>query len=132
MAWRERPSPAFYAVQPVLPVAVVGATVEYDQKRLGFEVDFLFGDPPEYVGLVRGEWSCDHAYLQIAQANEPVRPQGWLYFMVEAENDELHAAFASAGVDILRSQCTYPWGMRENSIRDLNGYELRFGTRPAA
>jgi len=51
---------------------------------------------------VRGDWSGDSATLQFALSGEPVRPQGWLYFMVESQIDELHAACAAAGVEILQ------------------------------
>ncbi len=123
--------PVFFGVQPVLIVRDVAATVHFYREKLGFDVDFVFGDPPEHAGLARSDWSSDTAYLQVTKApgDTKIRPQGWLYFMVDAKIDELHQVYKDNGVKILNSPQNYPWGMREFSILDLNGYELKFGTR---
>lgn len=128
-----RPRPAFFGVQPVLVVSDVDAAVAFYTEKLAFEVDFLIGEPPNHAGLVRGNWSCDQAYLQLTAApvNQEIRPQGWLYFMVEAQIDQLFEEYLDKGVEIVRPPQTYPWGMREFSVCDLDGYELRFGTRDA-
>ena len=46
-----------HGVQPVLPVSDVAASAEYFHEVLGFEIDFLEGDPPIHGRVkVVGDW----------------------------------------------------------------------------
>jgi [ribosomal protein S5]-alanine N-acetyltransferase len=123
--------PQFFGVEPVLLVHDVRVTAEYYRNKLGFHIDFLFGDPPGHGGVSRGDWSPEAVRIQFSQAEEGtnIQPQGWLYIMVEAEIDSLFQIYLESGVEILRMPQTYPWGMREFEVQDCNGYRLRFGTR---
>ena len=69
--------------------------------------------------------------LQFSQGelDSQARPTGYLYIMVDAEIDRLHTAYRTNGVEIVTEPTTQPWGMREFTVRDLNGHLLRFGTR---
>jgi RimJ/RimL family protein N-acetyltransferase/uncharacterized glyoxalase superfamily protein PhnB len=118
-----------YSLQPVLAVADVAATAAYYCDKLGFTIGFVYGDPPTYAGLWRGDWSATGANIHLSRADSPAAAQGLsLYINVGPGIDDLHATYKAAGVDMLGDVQQRPWGMREFAIRDCNGYELRFGT----
>lgn len=120
----------FFNVQPVLIVADVPATVAFYRDSLGFTVDFLYGDPPNHAGVSRGDWTGGMAVLQLSDGapEGKVTPSSYLYFMVDSTIDTLFETYKSRDIEIVEALASRPWGMREFTIRDLNGHILRFGT----
>ncbi|MEZ4868300.1 MAG: GNAT family N-acetyltransferase [Caldilineaceae bacterium] len=120
----------FFSAQPVLLVRDVAASAAYFHERLGFRIDFLYGDPPTHGGVSRGDWTGRMVTLQLSQAptEAELQPAGYLYIMVDATIDALFAQYQRAGVEIIAEPKTQPWGMREFTIREPNGHQLRFGT----
>lgn len=47
----------FHGLQPVLPVWEVAASAQYFHEVLGFEIDFLEGDPPIHGRVTKGDGS---------------------------------------------------------------------------
>lgn len=125
--------PQFFGLQPVLAVHDVAQTVSFYCDRLGFDLDFLYGDPPQHAAVAASDWSPEAVTLQFAQVpvGTPLALTGWCYIFVEAGIDALYEAYVAAGVEIIRPLQTFPWGMREFDILDCNGYQLRFGTHAA-
>ncbi len=121
---------SFYSIQPVLPVSDIEATLAYYQEKLGFTVDFVYGDPPSHAGVSRGEWTAHGVRIQFTLADDPsaIRPSGQLYMMVGADIEHLYNTYCANGVHIRNTLQNQPWGMREFRIEDHNGYVLRFGT----
>jgi uncharacterized glyoxalase superfamily protein PhnB len=115
----EKPAIHCEAVHPTLKVPNVQTAVEFYRDRLGFEVDFLWGEPPVHAGVRLGTVSIHFS------RDEPNTNGFWIYLVVNGV-DELFEWYTSNGVDLLDSPKTQPWGMREFSIRDNNGYHLRF------
>ncbi len=122
--------PQVIGLQPVLAVDDVGESARYYRDILGFHIDFLYGDPPVHAGLAFGDWSAESVQIQFTQApsGDGSAFAGWLYIMVEAEIDVLFQRLKDGGAQVIRAPETYPWGMREFSVRDCNGFELRYGT----
>lgn len=124
-------STRFFRAQTVLLAHNVQKTVAFYVEKLGFRVDFLYGEPPNHAGITRGDWSAQGVTFQIAQ----VPPEfelgdgAYTYIFVDAKIDVLHETWKAAGVEIVRAPQTYPWGMREFTIRDPNGYQLHIGTQ---
>ena len=125
---QKRPIEA-YSLQPILAVADVRATAEYYRDKLGFEITFLFGDPPTYAGVRLAHWMATGAVIHLSrtEALPPVAGLA-LYVDIGPGIDALHASFAARGVTMLGEVLSQPWGQREFAIRDCNGYTLRFGT----
>ncbi|WP_420630427.1 GNAT family N-acetyltransferase [Candidatus Leptofilum sp.] len=132
--WRRESVPKqatkFYRTEPVLFVDDVEETAVYYRDKLGFHIDFLFGDPPQHGGVSRTDWSGSGAVLQLAQMapEREIAPSGYLYIFVSHDIDELFAAYKAQGVTIRSEPESYPWGLREFTIEDNNGHLLRFGT----
>lgn len=121
---------SFYAAEPVLPVQDVAATVEFYRTRLGFQVGFLYGDPPTHASVTRGEWSARAVRIQFTQTTSKAVDSavGQIYIFVGAEIDTLYAQYGEQGVSVIKEIASQPWGMREFTIADNNGHQLRFGT----
>ena len=132
--WRGEPaSPAatrFYRTEPVLFVHDVKETAVFYRDKLGFQIDFLFGEPPDHAGLSRGDWTGGGAALQLSRVDQAQRitPSGYLYIFVSSDIEALFAAYQAQNVTIRQALEAYPWGMREFTIEDNNGHLLRFGT----
>ena len=124
------PPDHFYGLQPILAVPDVKATVEYYRDKLGFTLDFLYGDPPTHGAVSRGEWTTECVRIQLTQASDSTAngSSGALSIFMGPDIDELCERYRANGVPIEREPATQPWGMREFAIRDCNGYLLRFGT----
>jgi uncharacterized glyoxalase superfamily protein PhnB len=120
----------FYGVVPVLLVDDVIATVQYYRDVLGFEIDFIYGDPPSY-----GSVSRDEAVINFSLSQPPGRRNGVqtagpgngidAYFIV-GEVDELYAELADAGARTHALPASHEYGMREFKVEDCNGYVLTF------
>lgn len=63
----------FHGVQPVLPVADVTRAARYFRDVLGFEIDFIAGEPPSYARVkkapnaataIRSTCGCGSAALR--------------------------------------------------------------------
>ena len=114
----------FIGVGPVIPVPDVEAAVAYYCEQLGFDRDFVMGDPPDHGSVTRGRVGVQFT-LPGASFRSSDYP-GWFYFFVESI-DSLAAGYEQRGIEFTQPLGTRDHGMREFEIRDLNGYRLRFG-----
>jgi [ribosomal protein S5]-alanine N-acetyltransferase len=125
---RVRPIPA-YSLVPVLAVPDVRATAEFYRDQLGFNINLLFGEPPSYATVSFSEWSVAGAHIAFSGADAPAAAGGIvLYLNVGPDLDELYEMYRAAGVVVVEKPATRPWGIREFSIEDCNGYIVKFGT----
>ena len=110
---------------PTIAANNLMATVEYYRDKLGFDVQFLWGEPPVHAGLEFGNATV-HLNEQPNADPHGTTSGCWLYFQVD-DVGELHEFFQTNGVSIVESPTSKEWGMREISIDDNNGFRLRFG-----
>ena len=122
--------PQIYSVQPILAVPDVKATAEYYRDHLNFTIDWLYGEPPTFGAVSCKEWTPEGAHIQLTQTTAMLSaPQMIsLYLFMGQDIDQWYQRYRAQGVQIERELNTYPWGMREFSVRDCNSYLLRFGT----
>jgi GNAT superfamily N-acetyltransferase len=107
----------------ILAVADVVATVRYYQDKLGFTGKWLWGDPPDFGGVSWGKVGVMFC-LQPALA---AKIEGHQHAFLVTGLDQLHGQHRDNGVQFISPLETKPWGLREYTVRDLNGYYLRFG-----
>lgn len=105
---------------PVLAVKDVLRAVEFYTKKLGFTQGFLYGEPPNFAGV-----NLDQVQVFLQQGT-PTPTSAEVYFVV-GNADELHAFHRGNGVTIETPPGDRPYGLRDYSVRDLDGYELSFG-----
>jgi GNAT superfamily N-acetyltransferase len=111
--------------EPIFPVADVVATVGYYRDVLGFPEVWTWGDPPDFGGV---RWGKIGAMFSLP--SEPDAKVGGRVhsFFVEGI-DALHDFQKHNGATICSPLEAKPWGLREYTVRDLNGHYLRFGQR---
>lgn len=117
-----------HGVQPVLPVADVAGAAAYYRDVLGFEIDFLAGEPPDHGRVRKGDGSFGQpVYIHLTKASPaPVRPGGELRIHVGRDLDGLFAAYRALDVEVVFAPVSQPWGLREFAVRDPDGHVLRF------
>ncbi|VTU35312.1 Glyoxalase-like domain protein [Variovorax sp. PBL-H6] len=119
----------FHGVQPVLPVADAARAARYFCDVLGFELDFIAGEPPSYARVKKGDRSYgDPVYIRLWQCRrgEAQAWRGEIVIHVGQDVDGLHAAYAKRGVNVVEPPTSQPWGLREFAIREPDGHVLRF------
>jgi predicted enzyme related to lactoylglutathione lyase len=118
----------FFGVLPVFLVDDVVTTAEYYRDVLGFEVDFIYGDPPSYASVSR-----DDAIINFSQSQPPGRRNsvstaapgnGVDAYIVVSDLDDLHEEFAHHGANVVARPESHDYGMREFTILDCNAYRI--------
>src|SRR5579872_899271 len=118
----ESPEMKIEALSPILAVPDVLAAVAYYVGVLGFDHDFLWQDPPTHGAVRRGP-------VQIQFSLNPSlasRTAGAQYFFFVRAVEEFHTLHRANGAEIISPIENKPWGLREYTVRDPFGYQLRF------
>ena len=121
----------FYGVIPVFLVDDVVATAEYYRDVLGFEVDFIYGEPATYASVSR-----DDAIINLSRSEPPGRRNsvstlsagnGVDAYIVVSDIDDVYEEVVSHGARTTMAPADQDYGMREFLIEDMNGYRLLLG-----
>jgi hypothetical protein len=123
------PAPKLTGSAAVLLVRDVVAAANHYRDGMGFDYRRFYGEPPGFVILWR-----DEMYLMLKQADASLaRPHRGLgvescdvYFWTSGV-EALHAELVRRGATISDGLCLQEYGCREFAVRDLDGYEIRFG-----
>ncbi len=128
---RHDPSrPILNSIAAQLFVADIKASCEFFAAKLGFVIDFIYGDPPFY-----GQVTRDNARFVLRQMDEPVfrdireREQLLSASITVATGDEikqLFLSYQSDGVPFAQTLKKEPWGARTFVVRDLDGNLILF------
>ena len=113
----------------MLFVSSVQASSEYFHDKLGFTVDFLYGDPPFYGSVSRG-----HARLHLRFVHQPVltpevreREESLLSAYFEVENlKSLFAEYKATGATFAQRLKKEPWGASSFIVLDPDRNLLYF------
>src|SRR5579872_2265072 len=116
------PTQRFVGVEPILAVPDVVAATVYYRDVLGFAEVWLYGEPPSHAGANR-----DGVQIQFSRDPELAERAAGSWLWVRIRNVEaLYAQHLAAGAEIQSPLGSKPWGVCEYTVRDLNGYRLRF------
>jgi catechol 2,3-dioxygenase-like lactoylglutathione lyase family enzyme len=122
--------PILSSVAPQLFVADINATCDFFTERLGFTVDFIYGDPPFY-----GQVKRDNARFVLRAIDQPVftsireREQLLSAAVTVATVDEIKQLFADYQAQAVRFQQTLekqPWGATTFVVADPDGNLILF------
>jgi uncharacterized glyoxalase superfamily protein PhnB len=122
-----------HGVQPVLPVPDVAAAADWFVRVLGFEIDFLFGEPVAWHGRVKagdGSWGAP-VYIHLQQCKDAITPCGETRLHVGHDIDALHAHALAQGATVLQPPTDQPWGLREIVLQAPGGHRLVLGAESA-
>ena len=125
------PLPVLTSTAAQLFVADIQASCDFYATKLGFTVDFVYGDPPFY-----GQVTRDHAKLALRLVCEPVfagdireREHLLSAALTVATPDEIKQLFLTyqdAGVPFVQTLKREPWGARAFIVLDPDGNRILF------
>lgn len=108
--------------EPIFAVADVVRSVRFYRDVIGFESEWLWGDPPVHAGVRWGN-------VQLMFSKRPdlaERSPGHQHFFRVQNVRALYDRHRSSGAPIIHDLANKPWGLAEYVVRDPDGYELRF------
>ena len=117
-------------LSPLLAVRNMKETIEFYKSSLGFKVGMAFPDAnnPEYVDL-----SKDGMVLMFIPAKncgigkkEKLGIGVNLYMNIDGDIDEYYDELKRRGVKIAVDIKDEPYGIRDFTVEDVNGYQLTF------
>lgn len=107
----------------IFQVSDLRRAIEFYIGFLGFEEEFVYGDPPFYAGVKMGNAIL---HLNSGKENENRRGMGSLYVFCD-EVDSYYERIKSMEVEITSKLDTWPYGMKDFQLKDLDGNLLCFG-----
>ena len=112
-----------HGAAPVFVVRDVLKSVEHYRDVLGFEIEFLYGEPTYYAGVERG-----NVLIHLQAASESRRQPGQQAINVFVSDvDALYEELKARGAWLLNVPKDYDYGMRDFNVADPDGNELCFG-----
>ncbi|HEX5727054.1 MAG TPA: VOC family protein [Longimicrobiaceae bacterium] len=103
-----------------LPVGDVLAAADFYTTRLGFTLNFTWGEPATMAGV-----TLDQVQLFLEQGTPA--PQGCSVYFVVGNADELHEFHRAGGVEVVVPPGDREYGLRDFTVRDPDGNHLSFG-----
>jgi len=117
-------------ISPLLAVRNMKETIEFYRNSLGFKVGMCFPDAnnPEYADI-----SKDGMVLMLIPAKnhgisheEKFGVGVYLYMQIDGDIDEYYQELKKKGVKIAVDIKDEPYGVRDFTIEDVDGYKLTF------
>lgn len=116
---------AFIRAEPQLFVTDLPRALAFFHDQLGFETQFVFGDPPYYAQVARGG-----SRLNLRHVDEPgidPKEEQLLAATICVESIEaLFQEYQARGVEFHQELREEPWGARNFIVRDPDGGLLLF------
>lgn len=115
---------------PYFPVADAGRSARYYADVLGFEIEYLAGDPPVFGIVARDGLALMFRRVADPSVIRPSERQGgtWDAFFWVSGVTALHEELTGRGADAVYPPTYQPgYGMLEFAIRDPDGHVLGFG-----
>ena len=120
--------PSVASIAPTFFVQDVRRAAEWYQRVLGFRLDFLFekpGQPASYCGLQLGSATLHLAHGGGGGSN--VVYKGACYLRLESGVEEYVRQIEAAGHPLTARLKDHGYGMREATVRDLDGNDIYVG-----
>jgi uncharacterized glyoxalase superfamily protein PhnB len=117
-------------ISPTLAVRNMKQTIEFYKNSLGFKIGMAFpdADNPEYVDL-----SKDGMVIMFIPAKnagigtkEKLGIGVNLYMQIDGDIDEYYNELKNKGVKVVVDIKDEPYGIRDFTVEDINGYKLTF------
>jgi uncharacterized glyoxalase superfamily protein PhnB len=111
-------SMGFQCQVPILPVLSMDDSLAFYRDTLGFDVAWVWNDN----GYAAVKCGGVEFHLDVQESFTTYRAHSYLF--VE-DVEEIYAVYKSKGVDIVQEIEQKPWGVKEFTIRELNGHRFR-------
>ena len=124
----EKTKARFSHLNPLFLVQDLIVSCAFYRDKLGFNVEFMYGEPAFFAGVVR---SGIEIYLEYCAEREPSRTfraadGRYDVYIFTDDVEALHQEYIEKKVAILRSLKTQAYGNREFAIQDNSGYVIVF------
>lgn len=119
---------ALKSAVPILFVRDVSRSAAFFQEKLGFEIDFLYGTPPFYGSVSRGQ-ACLHLRFvsQPNFADLAAREVSLILATVEVSDVQgLYEELKGRDVEFAQTPTKQPWGGTDFQVRDPDGNVISF------
>ena len=103
-----------------LSVPDIPAAVDFYTQKLGFRLEFTWGDPPTFAGVGLGK-------VQVFLQKGTPDPKGCSVYFIVGDADRLYEFHRTNGVEVMQEIGDREYGIRDYVVRDLNGHYLSFG-----
>jgi len=117
-------------ISPMLAIRNMKQTIEFYKNSLGFKIGMAFADTdnPEYADL-----SKDTMVLMFVPAEnlgigkeEKLGVGVNIYMQIDGDIDEYYNELKNKGVKIVVGIKDEPYGIRDFTVEDIDGYKLTF------
>jgi catechol 2,3-dioxygenase-like lactoylglutathione lyase family enzyme len=110
---------------PVIATSDVLGTVRYFEQTLGFQKQWIWGDPPVYAGVRAGGallYVTHDPELASTIRERRLAPDIFLWV---SDIESVYAHHRAARANITEELTARPWGVRQYVVREPNGYLLK-------
>lgn len=123
-------APELLQVHPQIFVTDMPRAVAFYRDRLGFDVAYLYGEPPHYGLVKRGGAALNLRHVdRLPLDRELCRREDLLAASIVVRNARaLFVACKEAGVDLHQSYREQPWGARDFIVADPDGNLIHFAS----
>ncbi|QIG52242.1 hypothetical protein G5V57_33820 [Nordella sp. HKS 07] len=111
----------FESAVPILNVRNVPAAIAYYVEKLGFHKEWDWGSPATFACVFR-----DSVRIFLCEGAQG-GPSAWISIFIQ-DVDALYQDYKKRGAIIRQAPASFPWGMREMNVEDLDGHRLRIGS----
>jgi catechol 2,3-dioxygenase-like lactoylglutathione lyase family enzyme len=115
---------------PILFVREVSASAAFFRGKLGFEIEFLYGDPPFYGSVLRGG-ACLHFRCVDTPNFADLAAREISLILATIEVSDVYALFEEfreQGVEFTQTPTKQDWGGTDFHVRDPDGNVISFVT----
>jgi uncharacterized glyoxalase superfamily protein PhnB len=117
-------------ISPTLAVRNMKQTIQFYRASLGFKIGMAFpdADNPEYADLSKDEM----VIMFIPAENVGIGSKQKLgigvnlYMQIDGDIDEYYSELKNKGVKVVADIKDEPYGIRDFTVEDINGYKLTF------
>ena len=113
----------FTSLTPIFSVSDLSKAIEFYTETLGFQLDFIYGEPQFYAGLFK-----DSVELHLVSKNLKQPSGSGNLSILTNEVDDLHQKLIDAKVQIIVPLDDRDYGLRDFSCKDPDGNIIVFGT----
>ena len=113
----------FTSLVPIFSVGDLSKSIEFYTETLGFQLDFIYGEPQFYAGLFK-----DSIELHLVSKNLRQPAGSGNLSILTDEVDDLHQKLIEAKVQIIVPPDDRDYGLRDFSCKYLDGNIILFGT----
>ena len=115
----------FTGCVPIFAVHDIAKSMAFYVEHLGFEVDFVYGDPEFYAGLIKDDVEL-HLIAETSPNAKQSAGNGYLSILTD-EVDELCRKLIAANIEIVVPPGDRDYGLRDFNIQDPDGNVLILG-----